>query len=230
MEKCNFSLGQLPAQRGFYSVAAPTSKIVNMVQYKVLSLALLATIVSCEPPVPYNYQPPRNYHSNTYNTPSNSYIPPNTDYNAPSNNYLPPSSFGHGSDSYNHGQGHSHGHNHDNEVPKSYEFGYSVKDAQSGNDYDRRESSDGNVVRGEYRVQLPDGRTQIVTYHADWKTGFHADVRYEGEARYPEPAHNTQQGYNYNAPGDFSGSLTGFHGGNTGYNKPSTAYGPPGYH
>jgi hypothetical protein len=45
--------------------------------------------------------------------------------------------------------------------PKSYEFGYSVKDAQSGNDYDRHESSDGNVVRGEYRVQLPDGRTQI---------------------------------------------------------------------
>lgn len=45
--------------------------------------------------------------------------------------------------------------------PKSYEFGYSVKDAQSGNDYNRRESSDGNVVKGEYRVALPDGRTQI---------------------------------------------------------------------
>lgn len=25
-----------------------------------------------------------------------------------------------------------------------------------------------------------------MTYHADWKTGFHADVRYEGEAKYPE--------------------------------------------
>ena len=36
-----------------------------------------------------------------------------------------------------------------------------MKDAKSGNDYDRREVSDGNVVRGEYRVQLPDGRTQI---------------------------------------------------------------------
>ncbi|KAI8433815.1 hypothetical protein MSG28_015779 [Choristoneura fumiferana] len=112
--------------------------------------------------------------------------------------------------------------------PKSYEFGYSVKDAQSGNDYDRRESSDGNVVRGEYRVQLPDGRTQIVTYHADWQTGFHADVRYEGEARYPEPvrqAQSNQGGYNY--PSDFSGSLTGFQGSG---GRPSTAYGPPGFH
>ncbi|KAF9407296.1 hypothetical protein HW555_012629 [Spodoptera exigua] len=71
--------------------------------------------------------------------------------------------------------------------PKSYEFGYSVKDAQSGNDYDRKESSDGNVVRGEYRVQLPDGRTQIGGYN-----------------------------YNAPTPSDFSGSLTGFHG-NQGY-------------
>ncbi|KPJ14849.1 Pro-resilin [Papilio machaon] len=93
--------------------------------------------------------------------------------------------------------------------PKSYEFGYSVKDSRSGNDYGRREKSDGHEVRGEYRVFLPDGRTQIVTYHADWKTGFHADVRYEGEATYPN---NVQGGYNYNAPTDFSGSLTGFHG------------------
>nr|FAA00645.1 TPA: putative cuticle protein [Bombyx mori] len=80
--------------------------------------------------------------------------------------------------------------------PKSYEFGYSVKDALSGNDYGRRESSDGNVVRGEYRVQLPDGRTQIVTYHADWQTGFHADVRYVGEARYPETLPNYNRGGN----------------------------------
>ncbi|KAG6458979.1 hypothetical protein O3G_MSEX011144 [Manduca sexta] len=113
------------------------------------------------------------------------------------------------------------------EKPKSYEFGYSVKDAHSGNDYDRKEVSDGNEVRGEYRVQLPDGRTQIVTYHADWQTGFHADVRYEGEARYPEVVHNNHQqgGYNYNAP-NYSGSLTGFHGSQ----QPSTSYGPPGYH
>ncbi|CAH2061753.1 unnamed protein product, partial [Iphiclides podalirius] len=111
--------------------------------------------------------------------------------------------------------------------PKSYEFGYSVKDSQSGNDYDRKEASDGHEVRGEYRVHLPDGRTQIVTYHADWQTGFHADVRYEGEARYPEATNTQQGGYTYNAP-EFSGSLTGFHG--NGNSKPTSLYGPPGYH
>ncbi|XP_049882362.1 pro-resilin-like [Pectinophora gossypiella] len=215
-----------------------------MAHLKVLSLALLATLAACEPPVQggYNYRRP-NYQSG-YTAPNNQYLPPSSGYNAPSNSYLPPNSFGHtgpthsgfgqaqsnydnsGSGHYDHGQ--DHGHGHENEVPKSYEFGYSVKDAQSGNDYDRRESSDGNVVRGEYRVQLPDGRTQIVTYHADWQTGFHADVRYEGEAHYPEPTHSNQQGYNYNTPSDFSGSLTGFQSRNT-YKK-STAYGPPGYH
>lgn len=29
-----------------------------------------------------------------------------------------------------------------------------------------------------------------VSYHADWQTGFHADVRYEGEAHYPENNNN----------------------------------------
>lgn len=91
--------------------------------------------------------------------------------------------------------------------PKSYEFGYSVKDDATGNDFGRRETSDGETVRGEYRVQLPDGRTQIVTYTADWRTGFHADVRYEGTASYPDQ-YNTQ-GNGYNAGQGF-----GYPGGN----------------
>ncbi|XP_061725025.1 pro-resilin-like [Cydia pomonella] len=193
-----------------------------MVFFKALNLLLLATLASCEPPVRYN-RGRSTFQNSGYNTPSNTYLPPvDTGFSSPSNSYLPPSSFGGQYEGNNHG--HDHGHGHDHEVPKSYEFGYSVKDAQSGNDYDRRESSDGNVVRGEYRVALPDGRTQIVTYHADWQTGFHADVRYEGEARYPEPTRNQNQGYNYQQPSDFSGSLTGFG------SRPSTAYGPPGYH
>lgn len=60
-----------------------------------------------------------------------------------------------------------------------YEFDYSVKDAATANDYSHKASSNGDVVEGEYRVALPNGRTQVVRYTADWKTGFHADVTYE---------------------------------------------------
>ena len=49
-------------------------------------------------------------------------------------------------------------------------------------------------VSGEYRVELPDGRVQIVSYHADHENGFIADVRYEGEA-HPEPAYHPAPAY-----------------------------------
>ncbi|XP_071534972.1 cuticle protein 19-like [Panulirus ornatus] len=69
-----------------------------------------------------------------------------------------------------------------------YEFGYAVKDEYSGNDFAHDEKSDGTVTSGSYRVLLPDGRTQIVTYNADHTSGFVAEVTYEGEATYPAPA------------------------------------------
>ena len=69
-----------------------------------------------------------------------------------------------------------------------YDYAYAVKDDYKGVDYSKSETSDGNEVTGEYRVLLPDGRTQIVTYTADHYKGFVADVTYEGEAQYPEPA------------------------------------------
>merc|ERR1712071_517753 len=65
-----------------------------------------------------------------------------------------------------------------------YAYAYGVKDEPTYNDFDHQESSDGKVVKGSYRVALPDGRTQIVTYTAD-EYGYRADVKYEGEAKYP---------------------------------------------
>jgi len=72
------------------------------------------------------------------------------------------------------------------QTPKPYSFDWSVKDDESKNDYGHKETSDGKVVTGSYRVVLPDGRTQIVTYKAD-ENGYVADIKYEGEAKYPEP-------------------------------------------
>ncbi|XP_068217735.1 cuticle protein 19-like [Palaemon carinicauda] len=69
-----------------------------------------------------------------------------------------------------------------------YEFAYAVKDDYTGNDFGHDEKSDGTLTSGSYRVVLPDGRTQIVTFNADHHNGYVADVAYEGEASYPAPA------------------------------------------
>jgi len=94
-------------------------------------------------------------------------------------------------------------HHHEPGMP--YDFQYAVRDADFGNDFSQQEKSDGDVITGEYRVLLPDGRTQIVRYTADWKNGYNAEVTYEGEARYPESqsqidSQGQRPGYNYNAP------------------------------
>ena len=47
--------------------------------------------------------------------------------------------------------------------PKPYSYAYEVIDPLGDTNFGHRESSDGAVVEGEYRVILPDGRTQIVT-------------------------------------------------------------------
>ncbi|XP_068212510.1 mucin-2-like [Palaemon carinicauda] len=62
-----------------------------------------------------------------------------------------------------------------------YKYGYSVASEDTGNYHARSEARDGETVSGSYKVALPDGRVQIVTYVAD-DNGFRADVNYEGEA------------------------------------------------
>ncbi|XP_057318781.1 basic proline-rich protein-like isoform X1 [Microplitis mediator] len=75
------------------------------------------------------------------------------------------------------------GHEHHHEPGMPFDFNYAVKEDAFGNDYSHNAISDGDIVKGEYRVQLPDGRTQIVRYTADWKHGFSAQVTYEGTPR-----------------------------------------------
>merc|ERR1712106_690364 len=55
----------------------------------------------------------------------------------------------------------------------------------SGAAFSQAESNDGTgVVQGSYSVNLPDGRTQHVNYHANDYDGYVADVTYDGVAAY----------------------------------------------
>merc|ERR1719507_1621785 len=86
-------------------------------------------------------------------------------------------------------------------APQPYEYKYGVKDDYSQRTYDKAETQDeyGNV-QGSYKINLPDGRVQIVTYVSD-KDGFRADVNYEGTPVFPEPPPG---GYDpYQGPGAY---------------------------
>ncbi len=62
--------------------------------------------------------------------------------------------------------------------PPVYQYNWDVNDHYSGNSYTANEARDGYATQGEYRIALPDGRTQIVTYSVnDARSGYHAAAR-----------------------------------------------------
>jgi hypothetical protein len=68
-----------------------------------------------------------------------------------------------------------------------YTYNYAVADDYSHVAFNAAEANDGTgVVEGSYSVNLPDGRIQTVTYHANDLEGYVAEVSYSGEAQYPE--------------------------------------------
>jgi hypothetical protein len=70
--------------------------------------------------------------------------------------------------------------------PQPYQYEYGVADQYTGTNFQAVENQDAaGTVIGSYRVNLPDGRVQTVTYTADHHGGFVADVQYEGVAQYP---------------------------------------------
>ncbi len=88
-----------------------------------------------------------------------------------------------------------------------HSFAWSVKDEATNNDYSHQQESDGKVTSGSYRVAMPDGRTQIVTYRAD-DNGYVAQVKYEGEAKSKYPEYRTSSSsYDNNTP-SYSGVET----------------------
>merc|ERR1712128_254018 len=74
------------------------------------------------------------------------------------------------------------------DLPPVYNYQYGVNDPEySGAVFTHQENRADYNTAGEYRVNLPDGRVQIVTYTAG-PEGYIADVKYEGEAVYAEVA------------------------------------------
>merc|ERR1712062_710619 len=102
--------------------------------------------------------------------------------------------------------------------PQPYEYKYGVADDYSKSAFDKVETQDeyGKVV-GSYKVNLPDGRVQVVSYVAD-ENGVVYDVQYQGEPSYPPPPPG---GYGpYKGPGAYPGPKPG------GYGAPAPAPAP----
>ncbi|CAL4060984.1 unnamed protein product, partial [Meganyctiphanes norvegica] len=135
-----------------------------------------------------------------YEAPAPKYEAPAPKYEAPAPKYEAPKP------SY-HAPAHKYEEKHEEGMP--FDFAYNVVDDYKDLNFGHNSNSDGDVVTGEYRVLLPDGRTQIVTYTADHYSGYKAEVTYEGEAK---PYHPTQTKYEAPKPS---------------YKAPSPTYGAP---
>ena len=68
-----------------------------------------------------------------------------------------------------------------------YSYGYGVNDPVSGVHNTKEETRLGDRTEGSYSTILPDGRRQIVTYWVDGKSGYNAQVTYEGVAHHDAP-------------------------------------------
>merc|ERR1719431_1727935 len=136
-------------------------------------------------------QPEQTYREpeRTYQEPERTYQEPERTYQEPERTYEPQPSYTQSRPSYQ---------SEENQEGMPFNYQWQVEDQYSGNVFNHGSKSDGKVTEGEYRVLLPDGRTQIVKYTADHHNGFQAEVTYEGEAKpYEAPSNNNNR---YEAP------------------------------
>jgi|ERR1711970_424816 len=156
------------------SPSPPTNPAMNAKLSLVLLCACAGVALAQQG---YNYNQPPPAPTNLYEQPARPSRPPRPAQPPrpappprPSNNYGPPASA-------------------NNPVPDRvpapggmegmpYDFDWGVQDEESGNQFSHVETSDGQTTQGEYRVLLPDGRTQVVTFF-DNGGGFNAEVTYE---------------------------------------------------
>ena len=111
-------------------------------------------------------------------------------------------------------------------VPPKYQYEYAVADEYAGVNFGANEARDGYSTYGEYRVVLPDCRTQIVKYNtADGYSGNIVEVTYEGTPCYDtyKPVHKAPA---YHAPAP---AYKPVHKAPA-YHAPAPAYKPAPYH
>ncbi|XP_074100640.1 uncharacterized protein LOC141528472 [Cotesia typhae] len=98
--------------------------------------------------------------------------------------------YGHGYDGHDY-EGHNvydHGLNHhDTYAPAKYAFNYGVNDPHTGDVKSQEEVREGDVVKGSYRLNEPDGTIRVVEYTADPHNGFNAVVKKIGHAVHRAP-------------------------------------------
>nr|QGT33378.1 cuticular protein 25 [Microplitis mediator] len=87
-----------------------------------------------------------------------------------------------GHNAYAHGLNH-----HDTYAPAKYAFNYGVNDPHTGDVKSQEEVREGDVVKGSYRLNEPDGTIRVVEYTADPHNGFNAVVKKIGHAVHPSP-------------------------------------------
>jgi len=85
-------------------------------------------------------------------------------------------------------------------IPAHYSYEYAVNDDYAKTYFSANEARDGYNTNGEYRVALPDGRTQVVKYNvADAYSGYVAEVSYEGKAAYAHPEQHSKATPSYHS-------------------------------
>ncbi|CRL05514.1 CLUMA_CG018083, isoform A [Clunio marinus] len=82
------------------------------------------------------------------------------------------------------GEGDHHDEHNDYYHHPSYKFEYGVHDPHTGDHKSHWEHREGDHVTGEYSLDEADGTKRVVEYHADGKTGFHANVKRIGHAHH----------------------------------------------
>jgi len=198
---------------------------------KFALLALLATATSADKR-PSQHRP-------SYSAPRLSYRPEErlyrSDVHAPTESpyHQPEPSYYHTEPTYapqpsysNHGSSYHH---EEKKKLQPFNFNVDVNDYYTGNKFNHGQSNDGKVTTGEYRVLLPDGRTQVVKYTADHYNGYQAEVTYEGEAKpYEAPKHTYKEPkHTYEAPSHHGNR---YEAPKQTYKEPKHSYKAPSHH